>query len=456
VPYALSGNAWIHPELITISFEPDGTNLGGVSSNLFAAFDRKFGSASVWQAQILKAAQTWAQYSDLNFAIVSDNGAASGSGSYQQGDPNMGDIRIGGYNEGGGSLALTYLPAPSNNYSISGDMAFNTSKTFNIGSTYDLYTVAMHEFGHALGLLHSTLSGAVMYGTYTNAKSGLASDDIQGVRAIYSLGNARSMDQYGDCNSSFSAAADVTSQINTSNDTALLTGLSLDNNANTGSATQSYFKFTAPSGCSSTLTVTMQSQGLSLLSPDVWVYDANQSLLGSASTTVRGATITVTVSGITAGSTYYVEAGAADTSVFSIGSYAITLNMGTGGSPTVPLPNTQTLNGSPLSGSGGIANNVINPAYYYNLLGLPNSDTLSLFDDGAVTGRGHSNSHGSSSGEKHGRSAEAQSRAHRVDAVFNFLALGLNVNGLNSSKRDVQVNNDFALEVSKFFAEAGR
>jgi hypothetical protein len=41
VPYATTGNAWPQPNLVTISFEPDGTNLGGVSSNLFAAFNDK-------------------------------------------------------------------------------------------------------------------------------------------------------------------------------------------------------------------------------------------------------------------------------------------------------------------------------------------------------------------------------------------------------------------------------
>ena len=34
VPTA-SGNLWPHPELVTVSFVPDGTNLGGVTSNLF-------------------------------------------------------------------------------------------------------------------------------------------------------------------------------------------------------------------------------------------------------------------------------------------------------------------------------------------------------------------------------------------------------------------------------------
>src|SRR5262249_53558444 len=66
--YAVSGDQWSHPELITISFMPDGTNLGGSTSNLFSAFNAKFGSTAAWQNQILKAAQFWAQQTNINFA----------------------------------------------------------------------------------------------------------------------------------------------------------------------------------------------------------------------------------------------------------------------------------------------------------------------------------------------------------------------------------------------------
>src|SRR5438445_3920600 len=95
VPYATSGNAWPQPQLVTISFVPDGTNLGGVTSNLFAKFNARWSTAT-WQNVILRAAQVWAQQTNLNFAVISDSGAQTGSGSYEQGDTSIGDIRIGG------------------------------------------------------------------------------------------------------------------------------------------------------------------------------------------------------------------------------------------------------------------------------------------------------------------------------------------------------------------------
>src|SRR4051812_45818190 len=48
VLYSASGNAWPAAQLVTISFAPDGTNIGGKTSDLQARFNSMFGSASTW------------------------------------------------------------------------------------------------------------------------------------------------------------------------------------------------------------------------------------------------------------------------------------------------------------------------------------------------------------------------------------------------------------------------
>ena len=82
VLYSASGDLWPHPQLITISFMPDGTNLGGVNSNLNATFasNPKLNNGQ-WQTIVLKAAQVWAQQTNINFAVVPDDGAPTGAGS---------------------------------------------------------------------------------------------------------------------------------------------------------------------------------------------------------------------------------------------------------------------------------------------------------------------------------------------------------------------------------------
>src|SRR5581483_6956355 len=179
VPYSASGNLWPHPELITLTFMPDGTLVssgpnGNVYSDLQAQFDARW-STEEWQNAIVSAAQTWAQYANINFDIVTDNGTASGQGNYQQGDPNMGDIRIGGYQLSNNYLGVGYMPPAANNYSIAGDINLNSHASFNVGTTYDLMTVALHEVGHALGLSHTSVSSGVMYSSYNGVKWALSS-----------------------------------------------------------------------------------------------------------------------------------------------------------------------------------------------------------------------------------------------------------------------------------------
>ncbi len=262
-------------------------------------------SLAGWENIILQAAQTWAQQTNINFAVVPDDGAPSGSGADEQGNPGFGDIRIGGYNFGSSTLALTYQPPSANNFSIAGDMTFNTGQSFNVGSTYDLFTVAMHEFGHALGLNESSVSSAVEYATYTGKKTGLASDDIAGIRSIYSANGPRTADAYntnGSSNGTLSTAASINSLINTSSLSALVPNLDI-----TTAGQLEYFSFTAPSGTGSTLALDVQSSGLSLLAPKVTVYGSNGStVLASANGAGQyGTTLTVNISGVTAGEQFY-------------------------------------------------------------------------------------------------------------------------------------------------------
>lgn len=354
--YATSGNAWPNKDLITISFMPDGTELGGnKTSDMFATLNAKFGTAATWQNQILKAAQYWAQQTNINFALVTDNGAAAGSGSYQQGDPNFGDIRIGGYKFGNSTLAQAFLPPPVNNYSIAGDIQLNTGITFNVGSQYDLFTVALHEFGHALGVYHSTTTTATMYSAYNGVDSALNADDISGIKAIYSAGAVRTIDSYDKTKSNSSTSAASVLTLNATTKSAVVNGLDL-----TTSTDVDYFKIVVPAGSTTTLKATVVSTGLSLLSPKVEiVVGSTTKATGAAGATEYGSSETATYTNTTdlaAGKTVYIKVSSANSlAAFKTGKYALVLNMGTGADPAITKPNTTLANGTTLSSGGGYA-----------------------------------------------------------------------------------------------------
>ncbi|XP_001509994.3 neutrophil collagenase-like [Ornithorhynchus anatinus] len=74
---------------------------------------------------------------------------------------------------------------------IGGDAHFDADETWTKGSKgYNLFLVAAHEFGHSLGLSHSTEPGALMFPTYafSDPKTfSLSQDDINGIQSIYGL-----------------------------------------------------------------------------------------------------------------------------------------------------------------------------------------------------------------------------------------------------------------------------
>src|SRR5262245_18766407 len=85
------GNPWPDATHLTVSFAPDGTDLGGQASQLFAQLGAQ-AAPPAWQREVLRAFQTWAQYGAINVGLVADGGQALGTVGRPQGDARFGDV----------------------------------------------------------------------------------------------------------------------------------------------------------------------------------------------------------------------------------------------------------------------------------------------------------------------------------------------------------------------------
>jgi hypothetical protein len=121
------------------------------------------------------AFQSWSELSPLTFTEVSD--------------PADADIEMGWSNQGpelgyvGDVLAYATFPSDG------GDVWFDDAEPWGVfdGSEFDLYLVATHEIGHALGLAHSSVPSALMYPVLTRNTTGLTQDDADAIQALYGL-----------------------------------------------------------------------------------------------------------------------------------------------------------------------------------------------------------------------------------------------------------------------------
>jgi hypothetical protein len=347
--YSTLGDMWTYDSRITYSFMPDGTSVGGVGSSLFATLNAVAPTAT-WEAQFENAASLWEEAANVNLALVPDGGEAVGANGDQQDDPRFGDIRIGAVPLGPGILAETFLPPPANGGTDAGDILFNASEPWAVNSTYDIMTVAAHEFGHALGLGESTVAYAVMYGTYDGTKQVLASDDISGIDSIYGAHQYDRFNSGGSRNSAFLDATNITSYINGQSQ------ISLSGLDNTTPNDAEWYAVTVPSSTTGHLTSSVQTANLSSLAPELMIYNSTFSLITSASSTsTAGVTISATLS-VTSGQKYYFKVLSAGSGmVGTVGAYGLLVNFGSQSQSPVAPPNT-VVTQQP-DGGGGTINN---------------------------------------------------------------------------------------------------
>ena len=147
----------------------------------------------------IDALQTWNPYlAHLQFSWVKNSPVTPA-----EGDDEMSvifDNKVFGDNFGTGVLAVTLLAYRNGNFEET-DTVFNSAISWDsyrgnlTPPVYDFHRVAIHEFGHTLGLDHPDQTKpkqfvvAIMNSTVSNLDT-LAQDDINGVTSIYGTGPA--------------------------------------------------------------------------------------------------------------------------------------------------------------------------------------------------------------------------------------------------------------------------
>ncbi|MCP4715370.1 MAG: matrixin family metalloprotease [Deltaproteobacteria bacterium] len=73
---------------------------------------------------------------------------------------------------------------------IDSDVRLNQDKPWGTAPSFDVETVALHEFGHSLGLWHTSFADAVMHSSVDDQRRELHPDDLAGFTVLYPAPNS--------------------------------------------------------------------------------------------------------------------------------------------------------------------------------------------------------------------------------------------------------------------------
>jgi len=307
------GNPWPDPGNLTLSFVPDGTQVGNQTSNLFQKMNA-LAPTKTWEMEILRAFQNWAVQANINISVVPDQSLPLGSTGAIQGDSRFGDIRIAAVPLASTAEAIS-SPFELDAGTWSGDMLLNSATPFSIGSQYDLFSVAIHEAGHVFGLDDNTDPGSVMDESYQGIRAGLGTPDIAALQAIYGM---RSPDMGS--NDQMSTATHLNLLSNPDGSLGMTINADLADLQD-----QDFYSFNTLLNFGGANII--MNTGGSLLTPRVTVFDASgHTVISTVAADPLAGGFVIHLSNVQPLSTYTVEVQSGRQNVFGIGSYQLTIH----------------------------------------------------------------------------------------------------------------------------------
>lgn len=319
---ALFGLGWVNAQSLTVSFAPDGTDVGGVPSSLAATLDEA-APTDVWKTEIRRAFQAWVPATNVNFRFVLDDRAAFGSDAPLVSPVSRGDIRIAARPLSDNVYMISNPPDPLSDWA--GEIVVNSRTAFSVGGgagSVDLYTAVLHEVGHVLGLEGSDDPAAAMHESYLGPRAGLGATDVAAAQAMY---GPRMADRFEGSKSNDTAKraaalgyATSTGQLTDDDRQSAPTALRADL---TRSGDVDHYKFTVPGGTTAKTNLLLRTFDVSQLAGRLAVLDANGNAVDAKAAAGPGQDVSLSLS-LTAGQTYTVKVSGGD-GRFDTGAYRL-------------------------------------------------------------------------------------------------------------------------------------